>query len=106
MTTPQPRTPRLEYVQNSVTLRERVLWLCQRYGGLRPASRVLQMDAGYLGRIRDGEKQPSDKTLRKMGLKRHIFYTVDEKGHSTTSVPGHEPGQKLPTNHDSDGKEQ
>lgn len=55
-------------------LRERVKELEAQHGGLNAAARVLKMDAGYLSRLASGEKDaPSDKLLRKMGLRR-VFW--------------------------------
>lgn len=46
-----------------------------QHGGLRAAARVLDCDAAYLLRLRDGEKcNPSTKILRKLGLKKVVTY--------------------------------
>ena len=45
------------------------------YGGLRAAARVLDVSPSYLSRLRDGEKiNPSNKILKKLGLKKVILY--------------------------------
>lgn len=57
------------------TLSEAVRSLEEQRGGLRAASRATGVDAAYLKRLRDGEKvNPSDETLRKLGLRREVFY--------------------------------
>lgn len=54
-------------------LRARILELEKKHGSLRAASRVLLIDAGYLSRLRDGEKNnPSKSVLRKLRLKRVV----------------------------------
>lgn len=63
--------------QNAVKVHDRVKYLCDRHGGLRPAARLLGIDPGYLSRLRAGtKKQPSQVVLRKLGLQRHVFYTM------------------------------
>lgn len=63
---------------NPITLRERILSLIQQYGGVRKASRATQIDPAYLVRLRDGQKtDPSDRTLKQLGLKKHIHYLRD-----------------------------
>jgi hypothetical protein len=55
-------------------LQGRIDELMVKHGGLRPAARVLQMNAGYLQRLWSGEKDnPSDDVLRKLGLKRTVI---------------------------------
>lgn len=45
------------------------------FGSLREAADILQIDAGYLSRLRSGEKtEPSDEVLRKLGLRRVVSY--------------------------------
>lgn len=64
----------------STTLQHRITVLESQHGSLRAAARVLQCDPGYLLRLRDGEKDnPSDKLLRRMGLKRVTTYVLVEK---------------------------
>ena len=56
-------------------LRERILELEDRHGGLRAAARAIGIDQAYLARLRDGEKiNPSDKTLKKLKLKKVVTY--------------------------------
>ena len=63
---------------NLIILRERISSLIQQYGGVRKASRAIQIDSAYLVRLRDGQKtDPSDKTLKRLGLKKHIHYSRD-----------------------------
>ena len=59
------------------TLAERVIVLECLHGGLRAAARAIGIDAGYLKRLRDGEKtNPSDATLAKLGLKKEVTYVL------------------------------
>lgn len=56
-------------------LRERIKELERQHGSLRAAARVLQIDAAYLLRLRDGEKtNPSATVLRKLKLKKVTHY--------------------------------
>jgi hypothetical protein len=56
-------------------LRERIDDLAEKHGSLRAAARVLQVDPGYLSRLRAGEKEwPSDELLRKLKLRRIVLY--------------------------------
>lgn len=42
---------------------------------LRHMADQLGIDAGYLSRLRSGEKtEPSDEVLRKLGLRRVVYY--------------------------------
>lgn len=53
----------------------RIRELETQHGGLRAAARVLNCDAAYLLRLRDGEKRnPSAAMLRKLGLKKVVTY--------------------------------
>lgn len=46
-----------------------------QHGGVRKAARALRMTPAYLSRLRSGNKQnPSDKILRKLGLRRSIKF--------------------------------
>lgn len=54
-------------------LRQRIIELTEQHGSLRAAARVLGVTAGYLCRLRDGEKtNPSDALLKKMKLRRIV----------------------------------
>lgn len=56
-------------------LGDRILELEKQHGSLRAAARALGCDAGYLSRLRDGEKDnPSAILLKRMGLKRVVAY--------------------------------
>lgn len=58
-----------------MTIPERVAELIAQHGSLRAASRVLDMDAGYLSRLASGEKDdPGDLFLSRMGLRRVVTY--------------------------------
>lgn len=53
----------------------RIRELEKQHGSLRAAARALSCDAGYLSRLRNGEKDnPSAALLKRMGLKRVIAY--------------------------------
>lgn len=63
-------------------LRTRINELADKHGGLRAAARVLNIDPGYLVRLRDGQKtQPSATVLKKLKLARVVTY-VDTKAQS------------------------
>lgn len=65
----------LDTSQAVVSLAERINELAEQHGSLRAAARVLEVDAGYLSRLRSGEKDdPSAALLRKMSLRRTIVY--------------------------------
>lgn len=52
---------------------ERVNRLIEQHGGIRPAARALEIDPAYLMRLRDSIKiNPSDDTLRKLGLRKVV----------------------------------
>ncbi len=54
-------------------MRKRIEELEAKHGGLRAAARVLEIDPGYLKRLRDGEKNnPSPAILRKLKLRRVV----------------------------------
>lgn len=55
------------------TLRQRVQALTKQHGGLRAAARAIGLSAPYLVRLREGKHpQPSDATLRKLGMVRTV----------------------------------
>lgn len=57
----------------TTTLQSRIAELVARHGDIRAAVRVLQVDHAYLHRLGSGEKSnPSEKMLKKLGLKRII----------------------------------
>lgn len=47
---------------------------CKQHGGLRAAARALKTDPSYLLRCANGDRQPSDGLLAKLGLIRVIVY--------------------------------
>ena len=58
-----------------VTLQERIDELVQQHGSLRAVARVTEIDAGYLSRLRAGEKvRPSGDKLRRLGLRSVVSY--------------------------------
>ena len=60
---------------NTKRLVQRIDALIAQHGGIRPAARALRIDASYLAKMRSGEKNnPSDATLRKLGLRKLIRY--------------------------------
>ena len=68
------KVPRFHYF-NPVTLAERVDELVAQHGSLRKAARVLEVDHAHLFGIKKGTKNPSERLLRRMGLRQHIHYT-------------------------------
>jgi len=62
-------------VSMSVTLKEEIERLQVVHGGISKAAASLDIDAGYLCRLRDGIKQnPSDEVLKKLKMKRIITF--------------------------------
>jgi DhnA family fructose-bisphosphate aldolase class Ia len=60
-----------------MTLQERIDALVAQYGSLRAVARVTAIDAGYLSRLRSGEKVNPDKLkLKRLGLRRVVSYEV------------------------------
>jgi hypothetical protein len=58
-----------------VTLCERVDELVRQHGSLRAAARAVEIDSGYLARLRAGEKRnPSAPMLRRLGLRKVVVY--------------------------------
>jgi len=56
-------------------LQDRVHELVAWHGGYAAAARVLKIDKGYLHRLASGAKvRPSDKLLRRMGLRRVVAF--------------------------------
>ena len=54
-------------------LAKRIKELEKKHGGLRAAARVLNVDPGYLSKLRDGKKDnPSDSLLKKLKLRRIV----------------------------------
>ena len=52
-------------------LQKRIDELVSEHGGLRAAARVVGIDPSYLNRLRQGDTAgATDKTLKKLGLKR------------------------------------
>ena len=58
-----------------MTLQERIDELVAQHGSLRAVARVTEIDAGYLSRLRTGEKvNPEKDKLRRMGLRRVVTF--------------------------------
>lgn len=58
-----------------MTLQDRIDELVAQYGSLRAVARVTEIDAGYLSRLRSGEKaNPEKDKLRRLGLRRVVAY--------------------------------
>lgn len=54
--------------------------LAKKHGSLRAAARAAGLDAGYLSRLRSGDKeQPSDRTLEALGLERVVSYRMSRQ---------------------------
>ena len=59
----------------SVTVAGRIAELIVEHGGLRATARFLEVDAGYMSRLRSGKHDnPQDLLLWKMGLERVVTY--------------------------------
>lgn len=57
------------------TLAGRCEELAKLHGGLRKAATACDIDVGYFSRLKSGDKNnPTDETLRKLGLTRVITY--------------------------------
>lgn len=60
-----------------MNLSERIQMLIDKHGSHRAAARVLRVDDAYLWRLYVGEKcNPSNKMLRKLGLRRITTYEL------------------------------
>ena len=60
----------------NVTLRQTIVDLERKHGGLRAASEILGIDAGYLTRLKTGEKfNPGYETLLLLGLIKVVTIT-------------------------------
>jgi len=58
-----------------VTLQDRIDELVAQHGSLRAVARVTEIDAGYLSRLRTGEKvNPEKDKLRRLGLRRVVTF--------------------------------
>lgn len=71
-----PRPARLHYIQNPITLAERIDQFVWRHGSIRKAAKILEVDYSHLWRVKQGKKNPSDALLFRLGLKKHVHYTV------------------------------
>lgn len=62
-----------------MTLKDRIEQLEGLYGGLRGVASALDIDPGFLSRMKSGKKfNPSNETLRKLGLRREVTYTLEK----------------------------
>jgi transcriptional regulator with XRE-family HTH domain len=69
------RRPLAEAAGVAVTLAERIDELVAQHGSLRAVARVTEIDAGYLSRLRAGEKvNPEKDKLRRLGLRRVVTF--------------------------------
>ena len=58
-----------------MTLQERIAELVAQHGSLRAVARVIDIDAGHLSRLANGEKaRPGKDFLRRMGLRAVISF--------------------------------
>lgn len=58
-----------------MTLQDRIDELVAQHGSLRAVARVTDIDAGYLSRLRTGEKvNPEKDKLRRLGLRRVVTF--------------------------------
>jgi hypothetical protein len=67
---------RLSYIQNPVTLAERIDQFIAKHGSIRNAAKILEVDHSHLWRVKQGTKNPGKVLLFRLGLKRHVHYTV------------------------------
>jgi len=62
-------------MRDDVTLPERIDEFVKVYGSLRAAADAIGIDAGYLSRLRNGEKvSPTKDMLTRLGLYRIVTY--------------------------------
>ena len=66
---------KLHYVPDYITVEQRINEFVEKHGSLRNAAKILGTDASYLSCVRSKQKQPSDKLLFRLGLKKNIYYT-------------------------------
>lgn len=60
-----------------MTIQDRINELVAQHGSLRAVARVTEIDAGYLSRLRSGEKVNPDKLkLTRLGLRRVVSYEL------------------------------
>jgi len=57
------------------SLNEAIVSLEAEHGGLRAAARALDLDAGYLSRLKNGDSfNPSGDVVNKLGLIKMVYY--------------------------------
>lgn len=63
-----------------MNIKERVDALLSLQGSLRAVEKITGVNYAYLHRLSSGEKiNPSDLTLRKLGLKKIVTYEIEGK---------------------------
>lgn len=63
-----------------MTLSECIEGVVKKHGGVRAVARAAGLDAGYISRLRRGEKdEPSDAVLEALGLERVVTYKMSRK---------------------------
>ena len=66
----------------TTTIAQRINELVAEHGSLVKAARHLDMGTSYLSRLRSGIKDaPSDETLARLGLVKHVTYTRADTEH-------------------------
>ena len=71
-----------------MTLQDRIDELVAQHGSLRAVARVTEIDAGYLSRLRTGEKvNPEKDKLRRMGLRRVVTFERLKTPNASLSGP-------------------
>jgi hypothetical protein len=61
----------------ATVVKQRVQDLAKQHGSLRAAARAVGVDHVYLWRLARGHKcVPSDAVLRKLGLRRHVWFEL------------------------------
>lgn len=71
----------------TVTLQQRIDEIAALFGSLREAASILEIDAGYLSRLRSGDKaDPGPDVLAKLGLQRHVTYTLVRRHYKASAL--------------------
>lgn len=78
-----------------MTLQERIDELVAQHGSLRAVARVTEIDAGYLSRLRSGEKvSPENDKLRRLGLRRVVSYELLKRHNAGSNGPSDSEGPR------------
>lgn len=73
-------------VRDEATVPLQIERISEAFGSLRRMADALDIDVGYLSRLKSGEKDdPSDEVLRKLGLIRIVTYAKAYNGPKTAT---------------------